>query len=333
MQRKCVQCGAFYDAAEPVCPSCGAKYSTEGPQTIEELKAWCEARNLTPERTRFFVGENYKKPKAFGIYQDSKGDFIVYKNKANGQRAVRYSGPDEAFAVSELYARLLEEIDNQRHLSAVRRAGTGAPGSRVISGSQETSASPEESGPVRVKKCGNCGAEFSADSPDAPCPFCGAADKGIYETFPQQTPGRRRSHSRKRKRERTALWLFIAVLALLLPMMFLFGDKNRRGYYRLGDTIYYCLSDVWYYWDDTGDSWVRVSSGTLPEELSENAKDYYDSGYYSAEYNTERFEDTYEYRKWDEERTRRNNDHDDDYDNDDWDFDWDIGGTDWDSDW
>ena len=53
-------------------------------------------RHLPPyETTRFFIGINYKKPKAFGIYQD--GDqFIVYKNKANGERAIRYQGTDEA---------------------------------------------------------------------------------------------------------------------------------------------------------------------------------------------------------------------------------------------
>ena len=58
---------------------------------------------------RFFIGINYKKPKAFGIYQD--GDqFIVYKNKANGERAIRYQGTDETYAVNELYLKLKSEI-------------------------------------------------------------------------------------------------------------------------------------------------------------------------------------------------------------------------------
>ena len=67
-------------------------------------------------RMRFFVGEDFKEPKAFGIYQDGD-DFVVYKNKANGQRAVRYRGPDEAYAVSELFQKLLEE---QRWLDIVQ---------------------------------------------------------------------------------------------------------------------------------------------------------------------------------------------------------------------
>ena len=59
-------------------------------KTIEELKSWYIARKLPPEETtRFFIGKNIKEPRAFGIYQDGN-KFIVYKNKADGSRAVRY---------------------------------------------------------------------------------------------------------------------------------------------------------------------------------------------------------------------------------------------------
>ena len=40
--------------------------------------------------------------------------FIVYKNKADGTRAVRYKGTDEAYAVNELYLKLKDEILNQK---------------------------------------------------------------------------------------------------------------------------------------------------------------------------------------------------------------------------
>lgn len=63
--------------------------------------------------TRFFIGEDYKEPKAFGIYQDGNR-FIVYKNKADGSRAIRYDGLDEAYAVNEIYLKLKEEIANQK---------------------------------------------------------------------------------------------------------------------------------------------------------------------------------------------------------------------------
>ena len=80
----------------------------EIPRTIEELKAYCAYHEMQLGRMRFFIGEDYKYPRAFGIYQD--GDrFVVYKNKASGDRAVRYQGPDEAYAVRELYSKLLDE--------------------------------------------------------------------------------------------------------------------------------------------------------------------------------------------------------------------------------
>lgn len=86
----------------------------ETPRTIEELRAWYVARNLPPEEvTRFFIGKDIKEPRAFGIYRD--GDrYVVYKNKDDGSRAVRYHGPDEAYAVNELYLRLKQEIANQK---------------------------------------------------------------------------------------------------------------------------------------------------------------------------------------------------------------------------
>ena len=85
------------------------------PKTIEELKEYCESNGFTSEKTRFFVGENYKEPRAFGIYKDeASGEFIVYKNKDDGNRAIRDRGADEAYAVGELYDRLQKEIINQK---------------------------------------------------------------------------------------------------------------------------------------------------------------------------------------------------------------------------
>lgn len=85
-------------------------------KTIEELKQWYIDAHLPPENiTRFFIGKNCKEKKAFGIYKDTNtGHFVVYKNKANGVRAIRYEGFDEAFAVNELYLRLKQEIANQK---------------------------------------------------------------------------------------------------------------------------------------------------------------------------------------------------------------------------
>ena len=101
-------------ASDKFCPHCGKPLGQTDwqpgtdPVTIGQLASFCAYHGMPLEKMRFFVGQDYKQPRAFGIYQD--GDqFIVYKNKDNGSRAVRYQGPDEAHAVNELYAKLLDE--------------------------------------------------------------------------------------------------------------------------------------------------------------------------------------------------------------------------------
>ena len=87
------------------------------PKTIDELKEYCERKGFTSEKTRFFIGENYKGPRAFGIYKDeTSGEFIVYKNRVDGTRAIRYRGSDEAFAVGELYDKLHAEMASKSFL-------------------------------------------------------------------------------------------------------------------------------------------------------------------------------------------------------------------------
>ncbi len=118
---QCKYCGSTVSSDEKCCPNCGSPNDgyvadTERrvflPKTIEELKEYCAERGMPLLKMRFFIGEDYRQPKAFGIYRDGE-DVIVYKNKANGQRAVRYRGPDEEFAVSELFAKLLDECHNR----------------------------------------------------------------------------------------------------------------------------------------------------------------------------------------------------------------------------
>lgn len=128
MKIKCDYCGSLVEEQNNSCPNCGAtlngvnRLAGEQPQTIEELKAWYASHNLPPENvTRFFIGKDIREPKAFGIYRDSKGDYIVYKNKSDGQRAIRYQGTDEAYAVNELYQKLKGEIAARKSKSATRQ--------------------------------------------------------------------------------------------------------------------------------------------------------------------------------------------------------------------
>lgn len=120
MKIKCKFCDSWISDTDETCPNCGAvndacvRGAKEAPKTIEELKQWYTKHNLPPEETtRFFIGKNYQGAKAFGIYEEN-GKYIVYKNKADGTRAIRYQGKDEAYAVNELYQKLKSEIQNQK---------------------------------------------------------------------------------------------------------------------------------------------------------------------------------------------------------------------------
>lgn len=115
MRIPCNYCNNFIDESDEKCPHCGAvnerfkRTANNVPTTIAELQQFCAAHNLTPERTHFYIGIDYRGPKAFGIYQDPvSGKFVVYKNKSDGTRAVRYEGPDEAYAVNEIYQKMRE---------------------------------------------------------------------------------------------------------------------------------------------------------------------------------------------------------------------------------
>ena len=118
---QCPYCGSTVTSNEKFCGNCGApnesyiadtKRQIFLPKTIDELKEYCAERGMPLLKMRFFIGEDYRRPKAFGIYRDGN-EFIVYKNKANGERAIRYRGPDEAHAVNELFLKLLDECHHR----------------------------------------------------------------------------------------------------------------------------------------------------------------------------------------------------------------------------
>ena len=148
-KRTCPACGAPVSPGEEFCSYCGALVPhneaaaaaqtaqavqsapapqgerpvrrVQTPQTIAELLAFCERHELPLAKMRFFIGLDYPGAKAYGIYQDKNGDFVVYKNKADGSRAVRYRGPDEAYAVGELFQKLKDEATSQRSRVAAAR--------------------------------------------------------------------------------------------------------------------------------------------------------------------------------------------------------------------
>jgi len=86
------------------------KYLPDKVTSYERLREIFEEFNIDSEKTRFYIGKDYTEPKAFVIYQDDFDDYVVYKMKADGSRALRYKGKDEAYAVNEYYQKFLEEV-------------------------------------------------------------------------------------------------------------------------------------------------------------------------------------------------------------------------------
>ena len=120
MKVKCEYCDNYIDDTEEVCSFCGApnahmvRSGIGVPKTIEELRAFAESKNLPLQQMRFFLGEDIREPRAFGIYKDEGGNCIVYKNKSDGTRVIRYRGEDEAYAVNELYQKMRTEVTEQK---------------------------------------------------------------------------------------------------------------------------------------------------------------------------------------------------------------------------
>ncbi|MBR3077540.1 MAG: hypothetical protein IKH07_06420 [Oscillospiraceae bacterium] len=168
-KNRCEYCGERYDASLRRCPHCGglnplafraedreAQISSAGsgeaysaqdlrpeedrqqgvikPRTIDELQRFAADHNLPLRKMRVHLGEDYRGARAYGIYQAEDGSFVVYKNKSDGSRAVRYQGSDEAYAVNELFLKMKEQIALQPArraavLGGTRRAFTPSPDS------------------------------------------------------------------------------------------------------------------------------------------------------------------------------------------------------------
>ena len=152
----CEYCGNWMEDTDEKCPTCAAanpnhkRVASTTPVSIEELQQWYRDRNLPDEEiTKFYIGKNVQVPGAYGIYKEYS-DVVLYKNRADGTRAIRYKGSDEEYAVNELYLKLKEEILNQKarrqyekeqrldnRASTIQRTRTNTYGTRTVTASPE----------------------------------------------------------------------------------------------------------------------------------------------------------------------------------------------------
>ena len=309
---KCEYCGSTISTADKTCPNCGAanplyvvdteKIITD-PQTIEELQEYCAERGMPLARMRFFIGEDFKEPKAFGIYRDNRGDVVVYKNKADGTRAIRYKGKDERHAVNEIYGKLLEECHN-RGIYPDGKSSTPYMSNRSSGSSRSVN---------------NLG-----------------IDESLYKSNSNNYSNTRNSRVRVQgsKSGRNFTLIVILITIIILAVYLAKGAKHPSGYYRYDDTMYYHIGNSWYYYDDTYDDWYGVDN-SITDTIYDSGKDYYyDDGWNSSW--GESFYDSDAYESYQESHSSSSDDYDDydSYDSYDSSYDsWDSGSTDWDSDW
>ena len=314
MKIKCDYCGNTYEDTLAQCPHCGAPNGSrhkndKKPRTIEQLQEWYKARNLPPyETTRFFIGINHEGPRAFGIYKDDNGDVVVYKNKDNGERAIRYQGGDEEYAVNELYQKLKDEIVHQKQLNEKHHGKNGY----TYTPSQEEIQDAERE--ARVDKM---------------------LKKGCLQLFLMMVLP-----------FFIILTVFTGFLYHYMDSHGYLKDPMETGYYTYEDTTYYYDDDHddWYYYDNDYEVWERTyESDPKVQAIEEDYDSYYTTDTWDSSMmfppatDSPVYEDTQEehrqsYQNSHSDNDNSWNDNDSDYDwgNDD---SWDSDDTDWDSDW
>jgi len=231
---RCDYCNNYIKDTDEKCPYCGSinahlVRTGEGvPKTIEELKDFCYTKKMPLEKMRFFIGTDCKEAKAFGIYKDDNDNFIVYKNKSDGSRMIRYQGKDEAYAVNEIYQKLRNEVIDRKESGNITPARKSSPKRPKSNNIQRTHTS--------------------------------SVNRGSGSTL---GTGPRASYRNKRIWENagiTVFWIVVVILAITLVKgcADLFDRTPNAGYYQYNGEDYYNDYSKWYSYDDDsgwGSSW------------------------------------------------------------------------------
>ena len=278
---------------------------------IDDINVLADQYGMPLEKMRFFIGVNNTEPKCFGIFQDEAGYWVVYKNKANGERAVRYRGRNEAEACQIIWDKIEEEI--------------------------------------KIRKKDADWWQHQQDLANDPV-YAEEYDKELERRVLKPNYGTKKP-AKKKHSVRNALLTSMAVAGIVTLMYsgirHIAANHPHTGYYSDGNTLYYYQSPSWYYWNDTYNDWLFYDY----DAYEDNWHDWnYDGSYYTYDTGGNdyiSFEDTDYYH--DSSSSGSYSYSDDDYDSDwssDWDdswdssddydydfSDWDSDYTDWDSDW
>lgn len=369
MKIKCEFCGTMMNDTLDTCPSCGApnknvrRSTADQPTTIAALQEWYKSHGLPPASvTRFFIGENCTEPKAFGIYREEEtGNYIVYKNKASGQRVIRYQGSDEAYAVNELFQRLKQEITEQK----LHQAKTGA-----VPAEEKKSGWLGNLGALALLVVGGIGAVLAffvlfglfLGRNDPQCGYYEYGSESYYYSDRDynglnwfsfdsgasswygplelsQVPDPLETKKTGKQYLVSTDWNSSLPCSSFASSVYARDlERNARtaaGYYQADDLTWYHLGSIyddgWYFYDDDSDEWAAASADALPEELLHPslAEDFYFTPTWDNSTQFSDFEDTALYQ---EAKAQWDNHDGDSYS---WNSDdsWDSGDTDWDSDW
>ena len=120
----CPLCGAPVAPMEEPQPEATPAQPETTPRTVEELVALCDSFEVDPANHGFFIGKDEKDTPGYGLFLDAFGDYVFYHNHSSGDRAIRYKGRDEGYAVGEMYRRM--KAAHLFHRPAARQESDGS---------------------------------------------------------------------------------------------------------------------------------------------------------------------------------------------------------------
>jgi len=342
-------------------------------QSIEDLKQKCAEKNMPLEKMRFFIGEDRKEPKCFGVYQDERtGNWVVYKNKADGTRAVRYEGPDEARAAQEIWNKIGDEVKHRKDMhaspydeSVLReiydqsgqmlsvRGGVSKADDGGVSDNKLEVVSDEELGGMSDNELRVVpGREPEGTSGKEPGESSGRVQRSVPSKVSRSAPGKA-SVSTSRRTSRKApegvlggiLGIFSNTFSFIWNEFVLEHPFASLFFALVGTSLflefvfpspqngYYKVEDTVYYYLE--DQWYMYDdSGDWVTSYVDldDPEDYYLGDFYSEEYGTEAFEGTEYYGNYLEEEREKENKRNDRDDDYDNDYDYDDDDYDYDYD-